>query len=245
VPEPAPGTIAVRNAVVLLLACAAGGVDAVSFTGLGRVFTANMTGNTVLLGLALGQAEAGGVARSGLAVIGFVAGVAVGALIAARGARGQVWPPGATAALAVEWVLLVAFAAVWIAAGEPEARPGVAAALIALSSLAMGVQSAVARRLDVSGIATTYITGTLTSLACSSIDRLRAPRDPRAATTARLAGAPLSLRPEALLAATWVVYVAGAAAVAAAARLGPPPMLGLPVAAVTLVIVLAARRLRG
>ena len=36
-------------------------MDAVSYLMLGRVFTANMTGNTVLLGLALvqGQAEIG------------------------------------------------------------------------------------------------------------------------------------------------------------------------------------------
>jgi uncharacterized membrane protein YoaK (UPF0700 family) len=38
---------------VLLLTGAAGYVDAVSYLLLGRVFTANMTGNTVLLGLAI------------------------------------------------------------------------------------------------------------------------------------------------------------------------------------------------
>jgi uncharacterized membrane protein YoaK (UPF0700 family) len=67
-------TAAIRNVLLLLLACVAGSVDAVSYVGLGHVFTANMTGNTVLLGLALGQAEHGAVVRSGLALVGFLAG---------------------------------------------------------------------------------------------------------------------------------------------------------------------------
>jgi uncharacterized membrane protein YoaK (UPF0700 family) len=44
-----------RDSLVLLLVWAAGSVDAVGFFGLNHVFTANMTGNTVLLGLSLGQ----------------------------------------------------------------------------------------------------------------------------------------------------------------------------------------------
>ena len=48
---------ALKNALVLLLTAAAGYVDAVSYLALGRVFTANMTGNTVLLGLALVQRD--------------------------------------------------------------------------------------------------------------------------------------------------------------------------------------------
>jgi uncharacterized membrane protein YoaK (UPF0700 family) len=68
-----------RNGLVLLLACVAGGVDAVSYMSLGHVFTANMTGNTVLLGLALGQAESRAVVRSSLALIGFLAGAFLGA----------------------------------------------------------------------------------------------------------------------------------------------------------------------
>ncbi len=242
--EPSVRTIRVRNLLVLLLACAAGCVDAVSYTGLGRVFTANMTGNTVLLGLAVGQAHGAAVARSALAVMGFVAGVAAGAWVAGRGSRGRVWPPGATAALAIEWLLLAAFAALWYRTGDPEGRPGTAAALIALSSLAMGIQSAVARRLDVSGIATTYITGTLTSLACSVVDRRRATDAARGEVSARVAGAPLSLRPEVLLAATWIVYVAGAAVVAAASYVGRGLMLGFPLAVMTVVIAVAAVRLR-
>jgi uncharacterized membrane protein YoaK (UPF0700 family) len=40
----------VRDGLLLTLTAAAGSADAVSYLGLGRVFTANMTGNLVLLG---------------------------------------------------------------------------------------------------------------------------------------------------------------------------------------------------
>jgi uncharacterized membrane protein YoaK (UPF0700 family) len=45
--------------------------------------------------------------------------------------------------------------------------------LIALSAFAMGIQSAAVRRLGVPGIATTYITGTLTSLMIDLLGWLR------------------------------------------------------------------------
>jgi uncharacterized membrane protein YoaK (UPF0700 family) len=50
-------SITIRHGLLLLLSCAAGAIDAISYLGLGRVFTANMTGHTVLLGLALMQAD--------------------------------------------------------------------------------------------------------------------------------------------------------------------------------------------
>jgi uncharacterized membrane protein YoaK (UPF0700 family) len=46
-----------RDILLLVLTWAAGSVDAISFLALGRVFTANMTGNTVLLGLHLAQEQ--------------------------------------------------------------------------------------------------------------------------------------------------------------------------------------------
>ena len=75
----------------------------------------------------------------------------------------DIWPRVVTLALAVEAVILCVFAAGWQSVGEaPAALP--LAMLIGLSAIAMGIQSAAVRRLEVSGIATTYITGTLTQL---------------------------------------------------------------------------------
>ena len=59
-----------RDRMLLALTFAAGCVDALSYLGLSRVFTANMTGNAVLLGLAIGQTEELQVAHSTAAIVG-------------------------------------------------------------------------------------------------------------------------------------------------------------------------------
>ena len=79
--------------MLCLLAWAAGIVDAVSYLGLGRVFTAMMTGNTVLLALAIGQGESMAILRSALALAGFSVGAATGAFIVSRGRSRDEWPP--------------------------------------------------------------------------------------------------------------------------------------------------------
>ena len=66
-----------RDRILLALAFVAGCVDALSYLGLSRVFTANMTGNAVLLGLAIGQTQELQVAHSSAAIVGFVLGVVV------------------------------------------------------------------------------------------------------------------------------------------------------------------------
>jgi hypothetical protein len=68
----------VRNAMLVLLSAAAGCIDAVSYLGLGYIFTANMTGNTVLLGLSLGRAGWQEALRSGVALVGFIFGLPSG-----------------------------------------------------------------------------------------------------------------------------------------------------------------------
>ena len=138
-----------------MLTGAAGYVDAVSYLALGRVFTANMTGNTVLLGLALVQGDGGAIVRTALALGAFVAGTAIGAWLVHRIEHPAKWPRGVTIALGFECVLLAALA------GD---RSSMLVGRVTLAALAMGIQSAAARRLDVFGIATTFVTGTLTSL---------------------------------------------------------------------------------
>ena len=59
---------------LLGLTLVTGLIDAVSFLGLGHVFTANMTGNVVFLGFALGGAAILSVSRSLAALAAFGAG---------------------------------------------------------------------------------------------------------------------------------------------------------------------------
>src|SRR5438132_6591472 len=81
-----------RDSMLLMLTWAAGAVDAVSYLGLGRVFTAMMTGNTVLLALAISQGEMMAVVRSALALAGFSAGAVIGALMVTRRDERGEWP---------------------------------------------------------------------------------------------------------------------------------------------------------
>jgi uncharacterized membrane protein YoaK (UPF0700 family) len=150
-----------RDLIVVALSFAAGAVDAVALLAFG-VFTAVMTGNIVLLGIAIGHGALQSAVRSSISLAAYVAGVVVGARVVGSTSSGAIWPVHATRALAIEWALQAAFFAGWIVAG---AQPGgvAAAGLIALSGLAMGLQATMTRRLGL-GLSTTYITGTLTTL---------------------------------------------------------------------------------
>ena len=206
-----------REAMLLLLTCGAGSVDAISYLGLGHVFTAMMTGNTVLLGLAIGQGHASAAFRSIVALIGFGGGVATGAMIVQRSRADSEWPSAVTGALAVEGMLLGLFALLWYFTG---AAPGEGArdGLILISGFAMGIQSAAVQRLDVPGVMTTYITGTLTSLFVGLVGRVHSAQRQSPATGS--AGTPVSPVPAAgpkdrrlgLLAAVFLAYALGASA---------------------------------
>lgn len=150
---------------LLVLTMTTGLIDAVSYLALGRVFTANMTGNIVLLGF--------GIAGSGgLPVVGPLISLAAFLLGAGTGGRllkrvGERHPALVSRALAIE-VCLIALAAVVAAASS--VHPGNASAyvLIALMAFAMGVRNAVVRRIAVPDLTTTVLTMTLTGLAVDS-----------------------------------------------------------------------------
>ena len=150
-----------RDFLLVALTFAAGSVDAVALLRL-DVFTAVMTGNIVLLGLAVGQGAFGNALRSVIALVAYGVGVVVGARIVGAVAIESHWSPKVTRALAIEWVLQAAFLSGWVLTGaKPDGAS--AAALIAFSGVAMGIQAATARALA-PGMSTTYVTGTLTGL---------------------------------------------------------------------------------
>src|SRR4029450_9728069 len=111
-----------RDRILLALAFAAGCVDALSYLGLSRVFTANMTGNAVLLGLAIGQTEELQVAHSSAAIVGFVIGVVVAAKLAGPPRERLVWSSRITFALCLECAVLIVFAVGWL--GGPRSAGG-------------------------------------------------------------------------------------------------------------------------
>ena len=72
--------------LMLVLTFTTGIVDAVGFLGLDRVFTGNMTGNVVILGMAVVGAEDLPVVGPVLALVGFMAGAALGGRVLKRAA---------------------------------------------------------------------------------------------------------------------------------------------------------------
>jgi uncharacterized membrane protein YoaK (UPF0700 family) len=152
---------------LLALALAGGCVDVISYIGLGKVFTANMTGNTVLLAVALVKGSGADAARSAVALGGFSAGAAVGLLLIASG--DVPWPRRARRAFLFELLALIALLVLWAAVGVPAIRYP----LIAIGAAAMGSQSAAVRASDVRGVNTTYMTSTLLNAIAGAVQRFR------------------------------------------------------------------------
>jgi uncharacterized membrane protein YoaK (UPF0700 family) len=234
----------VRNEMLVALSLAAGCVDAVGYLGLGHVFVANMTGNTVLLGIAIGQWNGKAALRAGTALGGFICGVGLGAAITGPGKQDRIaWPPIVTVVLAIELLALAAFTGGWVYTG---AEPDGAArfALISLASLAMGLQSTAVRRLGIPGVATTYITGTLTDLTEGAIIHLRAVISAAAPGRRREERTSPSARGLILPADVWLAYGTGAIIAGAIALRWPPGSIVPSVAVVAAVVLLAAARHR-
>jgi uncharacterized membrane protein YoaK (UPF0700 family) len=153
---------------LIVLTFITGLVDAVSYIGLGRVFTANMTGNVVLLGFAAAGVPGLSVTRSLVSVGGFLVGAAVGGKlgnIMASSARRRWLLSAAVTEAALIFAAALAALGFDIDSGTPVNR---LYAIIVLTAIAMGLRNATVRRLGVADLTTTVLTLTLTGLAADS-----------------------------------------------------------------------------
>lgn len=172
-PTDGPGRLLIGTLVGLTVI--SGLVDAVSYLGLGHVFTANMTGNVVVLGFA----AAGASGFSATACITSIGTFLLGAVVAGRTARLlNSRRKLLVLAMAIEGVATgaaaaVAFGAATVSAGWPRF------AIIALLAFGMGTRNSTVRRLAVPDLTTTVLTMTLTGLAADSA--LAGGASPRAA----------------------------------------------------------------
>lgn len=151
-------------AALIAITVTTGLIDAVSYLGLGQVFTANMTGNIVFLGFALAGTPSLSVGRSlaslGAFLLGAVVGGRIGVMLA-QGSRGR-------------WLLSVAVveAALYLAAAGValmgDAAVTTVYSVIVLTAVAMGVRNATVRRLALPDLTTTVLTLTATGLAADS-----------------------------------------------------------------------------
>ncbi len=149
---------------LMLLTLISGLVDAVSYLGLGRVFTANMTGNVVVLGFAAAGAPGFSIPASLTSLGVFLIGALCAGMAARRIARrGRLL----LLAMATEAILsgsaaTVAFLASTVASGPDRY------VVIGVLAFAMGVRNATVRRMAVPDMTTTVLTMTLTGLAADS-----------------------------------------------------------------------------
>ncbi|CAN5179073.1 MAG: YoaK family protein [Nocardioides sp.] len=151
--------------LMLALTFTTGINDAVGYLGLDKVFTANMTGNVVILGMAVVGETGLPVAGPALALVGFMVGAAVGGRTLKR-ADGN-WT-GATAVLfSCVAGTMFALAGLLFTAGDEPTQPFMIT-ITTLAALAMGMQAAAARVVAVRDVTTVVVTSTITGLAADS-----------------------------------------------------------------------------
>ena len=157
-----------RVPLMLTLSVATGLVDAISVLGLGKVFTANMTGNIVFLGFA----AAGTPDFHAVSYLVAIAAFLLGALVAGRTGKAQAAQPlrrWLLIAALVEAGLLWTAAIVAIDFDIATQTPGTRLyAIIALTAVTMGFRNATIRQLKIPDLTTTVLTLTLTGLAADS-----------------------------------------------------------------------------
>jgi uncharacterized membrane protein YoaK (UPF0700 family) len=160
-----------RDFRLLILAASAGSADGWSYFGFGHAFVANMTGNTVLLGLAVFQ-DHGNVLPLVISLGFYALGAMLGSVMTGSVRPDTVWSRAISRTLLLEAVLLLFAEAGWIAFHLRSGHARSLKVLLATVALAIGMQSGAMVQLKIPGIVTTYITGTWTTMV-SGLVRLR------------------------------------------------------------------------
>ncbi|HEY5223481.1 MAG TPA: YoaK family protein [Microbacteriaceae bacterium] len=147
--------------LLLVLTLGTGLIDAISILGLGRVFIANMTGNVVFIGFALAGAPGYSLWGSLVALAGFLVGASVGGVAISRFSahRGKLLRNALIAQLALFAAALV----ISLTGGAPLSITR-QLLILAVGSIALGIQNAVVRQLAVPDMTTTVLTMTLTGI---------------------------------------------------------------------------------
>ena len=151
--------------LMLALTFSTGVVDAVGYLGLDRVFTGNMTGNVVLLGMAFAGGADLPILRPTLALIFFMLGAALAGRMLRKSPAGWSWRT--SIALIVVAAGLTALA-VFVAVADVQGNEILGSITTSSMAAVMGVQAATAKRLKVAEITTVVVTSTITGLASDS-----------------------------------------------------------------------------
>lgn len=149
-------------AALLLLTVVAGGLDAISFLFLAGTFVSNQTGNVLLLGMSISESRKADARTTTTSLLCFGAGAAVVARLVPKVAKGQLRPPRAPVAVgAIATLILVGAALSW----GTDASDTL---LMVPLAVAMGGQTALAKRIGVAYLTGGYVSGSTTSTAMHS-----------------------------------------------------------------------------
>lgn len=152
-------------AIAVLLAWVAGFVDAVGYVALSKVFVAHMSGNTVAAASHLGAGTLSQVFRRGLPIPLFVIGVFCGALLG-RAMQWKQFRRRFAPSFVLEALLLCVFAGLSVTSKISGAiSDGRMCLLVALLTMAMGLQNATLRCARGMAVRTTFISGMLVNMA--------------------------------------------------------------------------------
>jgi uncharacterized membrane protein YoaK (UPF0700 family) len=151
--------------LLYLFTAVTGLIDAVSYIALGHIFTANMTGNIVLLGFALAGVPGLSALRSLTAFAAFFVGALIGGRLATRLAplSSRRWRMTAFGCEALFLLGATLVSIVPVPFGSTRMY-----AVIVLTALAMGLRNATVRKLALPDLTTTVLTLTITGLAADS-----------------------------------------------------------------------------
>lgn len=150
---------------LVLLSFTAGSMDGIAFLALSGVFASAMSGNTILLGLAIGQGQFTESLLFIFGILGYMAGISMASVSIAKLGHGSGWTVG------LEALLLAIFTALWLASGT-HPQPSALYGLIVVSSIAMGLQGRIGRAIGAPGILTVIFTGTYTTIASDLTTRV-------------------------------------------------------------------------
>jgi len=164
--KPAASNTGTLTISLLALTFITGLIDALSFIALGRVFTANMTGNIVFLAFAIAGVQGLSAAGSVTSLLAFMAGAVCGGLFNVRDS-GWTQARLLKKASLIEAALLLA-AAIFAIITESKNTTTATFGLIVITAVAMGFRNAVVRKLAVPDVTTTVLTLTVTGIASDS-----------------------------------------------------------------------------
>jgi uncharacterized membrane protein YoaK (UPF0700 family) len=204
--------------ILVFTAFAAGSLDIVAFSKLGGILVSAMTGNLAFLGYYISRFSFNSAIGSAIALAGYVLGSAAGTLLSRRLDQ----HPALRLLLTVQALLLAGAATIWFTAPHRNGDPGTYGVIL-LGAVAMGMQSIVGKRVNLSNIPTVVFTSTLTNIVIGVTEMLASGKFAVPKDTKRQV-------------ASFLMYFVGALATGYAVFFAFPWFVVIPLAAVVLAL---------